>query len=405
MEEKPLAPLSESTTLLPDLMRRHAVKFVILLGIVSLFSDMTYEGARSITGPYLAVLGASAMAVGFVAGLGEFIGYSLRLVSGYLADKTGQYWPMTLIGYACNLFAVPLLAFANHWWFAAILIVLERTGKAIRTPSRDAMLSHACQRMGMGWGFGLQEALDQTGAMIGPLLVALVLYEKGGYHHAFALLIFPAIAALVFLLVARRLYPSPRTLEIPPSNLQINTLHRKAFWLYLSGAALVAAGYADFPLIAFHFEKTKVLSMVWIPIAYAITMGVNAVAAPLLGRLYDKIGFIVLLMVTFLSSLFAPLVFLGNFDCAMAGVILWGVGMGAHESLMRAIVGNMVPIDKRATAYGIFNMGFGLFWFLGSVLMGLLYDISIPLLVLFSILIQLMAIPVLWLVIRKPQTI
>ncbi len=393
--------LSNVVTPKLDLMRRSAVKFVILIGIVSLFADMTYEGARSITGPYLAVLGASAVVVGFVSGLGEFAGYGLRLISGYLADRTGQYWPITIIGFACNLLAVPLLALTNHWWVAAILIVLERTGKAIRTPSRDAMLSHACQRMGMGWGFGLHEALDQTGAMIGPLLVALVLYYKGGYHHAFAILLIPALVALTVLMIARKLYPSPRSLEIQQANLKTKNLHSKAFWLYLSGAALVAAGYADFPLIAFHFEKTKILPMVWIPIAYAIAMGVDGLAAPLLGRLYDRAGFIVLLIVTLISSLFAPLVFLGNFDYAIGGVILWSIGMGAHESLMRAIIANMVPIDKRASAYGIFSMGFGLFWFLGSVLMGILYEVSIPLLVLFSVLIQLAAVPILWLVMKE----
>ncbi|MBY0545559.1 MAG: MFS transporter [Gammaproteobacteria bacterium] len=386
-------------------MRPSAIKFVVLLGIVSLFADMTYQGARSITGPYLALLGASAVVVGFVAGFGELLGYSLRLVSGYLADRTGKYWSIMITGYVCNLLAVPLLALVNHWWMASILIILERTGKAIRTPARDAMLSHASQRIGMGWGFGLHEALDQTGAMAGPLLVALVLYYKDGYHYAFALLAIPALLAIIILLFARHLYPHPQSLDIPQVHLETKSLRdNKVFWIYLIGAGLVAAGFADFPLIAYHFEKTKVVSMVWVPIAYALAMGVDGVAAPLLGRLYDKYGFIVLIVVTVISCLFAPFVFLGNFSWAIAGVILWSIGMGAHESLMRAVVANMVPANKRASAYGVFNMGFGLFWFLGSVLMGVLYDISIPWLVAFSLLIQLSAIPILALVINKKES-
>ncbi len=384
----------------PDLMKKSAVIFVVLLGLVSLFADMTYEGARSITGPYLAVLGAHAAIVGFVAGFGEFIGYGLRVLSGYIADRTRRYWLITIAGYICNLLAVPLLALVNHWWWAAVLIVLERTGKAIRTPARDAMLSHAGDRMGMGWGFGLHQALDQTGAMMGPLLVAFVLYEKQGYHAAFALLLVPAVLALILLTLARRLYPHPQTLALPSTHLETTPFNSKIYRYYLIGAGLVAAGYADFPLIAYHFEKTKVLSMTWIPIAYAIAMGVDALASLLLGRLYDKIGFVILILVTLGACLFAPLVFLGNFSWALTGVILWAVGMGAHESLMRAAIVPMVPAEMRASAYGVFNAGFGISWFLGSVLMGVLYDISIPILVIFSVTIQLIAIPLLYKVMK-----
>ena len=149
-----------------------AWKFIILLGVVSLLSDICYEGARSISGPFLGTLQASAMVVGVVAGLGEFIGYALRLGSGYLADRTGKYWPITFVGYALNLFAVPLLALAGRWEIAALLLLLERLGKAVRTPARDAMLSHAATQVGRGWGFGFHEAMDQIGAVSGPLMVA-----------------------------------------------------------------------------------------------------------------------------------------------------------------------------------------------------------------------------------------
>ena len=190
-----------------------ALKFVVLLGVVSLFADMTYEGARSITGPFLALLGASGTAVGLIAGLGELIGYSLRLASGYLADRTGRYWAITLVGYGLNMLAVPLLALAGRWEVAAALIICERMGKAIRTPARDAMLSHATHRVGHGWGFGLHEALDQAGAVVGPLAVAGVLVAGGGYQAAFAMLLVPAAITLGLLLLARWLNPRPRDLE------------------------------------------------------------------------------------------------------------------------------------------------------------------------------------------------
>jgi len=376
-----------------------ALKFVILLGVVSLFADMTYEGARSITGPYLAILGASATAVGIVAGFGELIGYALRLVSGYISDRTGKYWTVTLVGYFVNLLAVPLLALAGRWEIAALLMVAERMGKAIRNPSRDAMLSHATQSIGRGWGFGLHEAMDQIGAILGPLIVAGVLYLRGGYRMSFAILLVPALLALAVLVVARALYPRPRDLEVASAGLKTKGFSR-VFWLYLAAVSLIAAGYVDFPLISYHFGKLSIVPKVWIPIFYAVAMGVDALSALFFGYLFDRVGLSILIVVSLLSFLFAPFVFLGGFYLALVGMTLWGVGMGAQESIMRAAIAGMVPMDKRSTGYGIFNAGFGLFWFLGSALMGILYDVSIPALIIFSVVMQLASVP-LFLLLRK----
>jgi len=369
-----------------------ALKFVVLLGVVSLFADMTYEAARSITGPYLALLGASGTIVGFVAGFGELIGYALRLVSGYVADKTGKYWGITIVGYGINLVAVPLLALAGRWELAAFFMIAERMGKAIRTPARDAMLSHATTEMGRGWGFGLHEALDQIGAMLGPLIVAFVLYFNGSYQSAFAVLAIPAVLAVSVLIAARVLYPTPRDLETGVAHIETEGLPR-VFWFYLAAATLVAAGYADFPLIAYHFGKTSTVPDVWVPVFYAIAMGVDALAALIFGRLFDRVGMSILIAAVLLSALFAPLVFQGGFYAAMGGMILWGVGMGAQESIMRAGVAEMVSPNRRGSAYGVFSTGFGLYWFLGSAAMGWFYDVSIPLLVAFSVGTQLLAIP------------
>ncbi len=339
--------------------------FVILLGVVSLFADMTYEGARSVTGPYLAVLGASATVVGIVAGFGELIGYVLRLVAGYLSDRTGRYWTFTLVGYVVNVLAVPCLALAGRWELAAALMIAERFGKAIRTPARDAMLSHATTAMGRGWGFGLHEAMDQIGALLGPLIVAAVLFRRDGYPTAFGVLLIPALLTLGVLVLARLLYPDPRDFEIGTPPLETQGFPR-VFWLYLVAIGLIAAGYADFPLIAYHFQKTSLTSEGWIPLFYAVAMGVDAVAALVCGRLFDHLGFAVLGGAALVSALFAPLVFLGNFRVAMLGMVLWGIGMGAQESIMRAAVAGMVPAARRGTAYGVFNSGYGLLWFAGT---------------------------------------
>lgn len=377
-----------------------ALRFVILLGVVSLLSDATYEGARSITGPFLAALGASGAAVGFVAGFGELVGYGLRLLSGFLSDKTKRYWAITIVGYSVNLLAVPLLALAGRWETAAALMIAERVGKALRTPARDAMLSHATSKMGRGWGFGLHEAMDQAGAVAGPLIVAWVLHARDGFRTAFAILLIPAVLALGTLAAARFLYPRPQDLEARAARLETAGFPR-VYWLYLGAVALVAAGYADFPLIAYHFQKSSVVSASWIPLFYAIAMGVDAAAALIFGWVFDRVGMATLALVSLLAALFAPLVFLGGFYPAMAGMALWGIGMGAQESIMRAAVAQMVSRDRRGTAYGIFNAGYGLVWFLGSALMGVLYDVSLPALIAFSVAAQLCSVPLFLMAARR----
>jgi len=376
------------------------VKFIVLLGVVSLFADATYEGARSITGPFLRSLGASATIVGIVAGLGELVGYALRLVSGYLSDRTRRYWTITLFGYFVNLLAVPALALAARWEMAAALIIAERFGKAVRNPPRDAMLSHATSEVGRGWGFGLHEALDQIGAVLGPLIVSAVLFLKGSYQSSFAILLVPAVMAISILVAARILYPTPRDMEAESEELTTRGFP-KVFWVYLAAVAFVAAGYADYPLIAYHFGKVSSVPRDWIPVFYSVAMGVDALSALFFGRFFDRLGIVVIIGAVLLSALFAALVFLGGFGLALVGVALWGIGMGAQESIMRAAVANMVPADRRGTAYGVFNTGYGIFWFAGSALMGYLYDISIPWLVAFSVGVQLVSIPILAVVKRS----
>ena len=379
-----------------------ALKFVIMIGFVGFFADMTYEGSRSITGPYLAVLGASGFIVGFVAGFGELLGYGLRLVSGRLSDKTGKYWPVTLFGYFIQMPAVPLLALAGSWQLAAVFIILERIGKAVRNPPRDVMLSHAASKIGRGWGFGVHEALDQSGALIGPLIAAWVFAVRGQYRPAFAVFLVPAVLTLCMIIGARLIYPRPEDLEARPPDVEVGGLPR-VFWLYLTGAVLVAAGFTDFSLAAFHFEKAGTIPSTWIPIFYSIAMATSGLGSLVLGRLFDRVGVIVLVPLTLITSLFAPLVFLGGFGVALAGTALWGLGIGVHESIMAAVVAGMVPPQRRASAYGLFDTGYGVFWFLGSALMGFLYDTSLPALIVFSMVVELAAIPLFILVSRRSQ--
>ena len=371
-----------------------ALRFVVLLGLVSLLADVTYEGARSITGPYLSLLGASAAAVGLVAGAGELIGYALRLASGVLADRTRRYWLLTIAGYTLNLGAVPLLALAGRWEIAAALMVAERTGKAIRTPARDAMLAQATKSLGRGWGFGLHEAMDQVGALAGPLFVAAALARSGRYQNGFALLAIPAALALVALLAAWRTLPRPEELEPRGGSLEGRSLPR-AFWLYAGACGLMAAGFVDFPLIAYHLKRATQTPDVSIPLLYALAMGVDAVAALAFGRLFDRFGVPVLMLGAALAAGATPLLYLGGLRAAVLGMALWGAALGAQESIVRAAVAGFAPPERRASAYGVFSFCFGVSWFAGSAAMGFLYGYSPAALVTLSVALQILAVAVL----------
>jgi len=369
-----------------------ALRFVLILGVANLFADMTYEGARSVSGPFLGVLGASAAVVGFTAGFGELVGYALRSITGLVSDKTGKYWAVTIIGYAINMLAVPALALAGNWPLAAGLMVAERTGRAIRKPATAAMLSFAGTQMGSGWAFGLNEALDQAGATVGPLIISLVLLRHGDYRAGFAALLIPAVLTIATVLAARHFFPNPRDLEAAHP-IQTKGFPR-SYWLYLLGAACVAAGVADFALIGFHFQKTGSVSAALTPVYYSIAMAMGAIGALIFGKWYDRIGLWSVIAAFLISSFFAPLVFLGGRWLALAGMVCWGIGMGAQDSLLKSIVAGLIPADRRGTAFGIFDTGFGIAWFLGSWSMGILYARSVPGLIAFSVGLQLLSLPI-----------
>src|SRR5213082_1848042 len=373
---------------------RSAFGFVLIIGIVNFFADLTYEGGRGIVGTFLGSLGASAAIVGFIAGFGELIGYALRSVSGYFADKTQKYWFVTFTGYAINMLAVPALALAGQWPLAAGLVVAERTGRAIRKPVVEAMLSHAGRSIGAGWVFGLNEALDQAGATIGPLLVALILFLKGGYRTGFGVLLIPALVCLGILVVARFLHPRPHELEEGTGHTFATTNLTCTYWIYLAAGSLIAAGFADFALIGFHFHKANTVPANMIPVFYAVAMASSALASIPLGRLFDRFGPNISLFAFLISAAAAPFVFLGTSITALIGMIFWGIGMAAQGSLLQAMLTGVIPPQKRSTAFGLFDTGYGIAWFVGSAVMGLLYDKSVLAVALFSVIVQLAALPI-----------
>jgi len=387
--------------------KRRAFNLIILFGLVSLFGDIVYEGSRSVNGPYLKLLAVNATTLGIIAGLGEFLGYALRLLSGYLSDKTKSYWLLTFLGYGL-LISVPLLSLTGIWQIAALFIILERIGKAIRSPARDTILSQASSQVGTGFGFGLHEAMDQIGAVVGPLIFTVIFVLTGKhqmgivkYQKGYAFLWIPFVLVMFCLVIARRRVPRPDALEAATEKVKIPDNLSRLFWLYTLFTFVTTLGFCSYILLAFHFKSANILSDAQIPLYYAIAMGIDGVAALSIGKLYDgaknrsnnhKAGLNLLItipLITLLMSLFA---FSKNHIFVIIGVLCWGVVMGIHETIMRSAIADITSLNKRGTGYGIFNATYGLAFFLGSVLLGFLYDRSLAFFIAAIIFIECLAL-------------
>ncbi|MEX0674749.1 MAG: MFS transporter [Gaiellaceae bacterium] len=379
----------------PTRNRLTPLRFVVLFGVVSALADFVYEGGRSIVGPYLATLGASATAVGVITGAGEAVALVLRLGTGMLADRTRRHWALSIGGYVLTVVSIPLLAVAKQLGAAATLVIAERFGKAVRTPARDTMIAHASARLGRGWGFGLHEALDQTGAFAGPLLVALVLALGGGFTGGFAVLAVPAVLTLAVVARLRAAAPDPIAYDPEPvasaADADQPALNGH-LGVYAAFTALTMLGYATFAVLAYHLHVRQVVPDWQIPLVYAVAMGVDGLTALAAGRLYDRVGLRGLVALPLLSAVVPILSFSTSAPLVWVGAAVWGAAMGIHESTMRAAVADLVPRARLATGYGAFTAIYGLAWLAGSATLGALYDYRVGAAVLFVLVVQAIAL-------------
>lgn len=368
-----------------------AFRFVLIMGLVNLFGDMTYEGGAAINGQFLAQLGATAAAVSIIAGGAEFLGYALRSVAGYVADRIHRYWAVAFVGYILNLFAVPAMALAGTWQIAAAFIVAERIGRAIRKPPEEAMLSYSTKTLGRGWVYALNTGLDETGATLGPLVAAIVLFFKGSYHMAYALLLISSVLALASLTAARINFPVPARLE--EGQVARATGFTRPYWLFVAAGTLFACGLMSYELVSFHLARTQLVSATSIPVLLAITTGIGVIANLILGRSFDRFGIVVVLVAVTLSAFFTPLAFSGSLIAFLAAMPLWAIGYATQDTLLKAIIAGLLPEGRRSLAFGLFYTGYGVGWLVGSTVTGLLYEHSRTALMAFAVVMQLASLP------------
>lgn len=364
-----------------------SVIVILIFGVISLFGDMVYESARSANPQYFQLLGIGAAKVGLVFGIGEFLGYFLRLVAGILSDKTQRPWLFMFIGYGM-LIAVPIMGLYYDWNILVVLILAERIGKALRNPAKDTVLSGVAQgEVGVGFAFGLQEALDQLGAFLGPLIFTAVFYFSGArgvgaYRQGYRLLAIPFVALMLFLFFAYRKVEGNRLLPDADTAGLRQQRFDPVFWLYTAFTFFATLGFVNFSTIGYHLKAANLFTDAQIPMLYAFAMVVDAVTALVVGRAYDKkkeqsgarAGLGVLIVIPVLSALLPLVSITQNKAVIVAGMFVFGVILGIHETIMRSAISDLTPYHKRGTGYGIFNGAYGLALLGGAASMGAFYE-------------------------------
>jgi MFS family permease len=399
-------------------LRRTAFRLILLFGLISLLGDIIYEGARGVNGPYLKTMGASAALVGLVAGIGELLGYLIRLLSGYFSDKTRAHWFFTIFGYSF-LMVIPMLALTGVWQFAAIFMVLERIGKGIRSPAKDTILSQATKQVGTGFGFAIVEFMDQIGATVGPLIFTFFFMSIGpgdrsiiDYQNGYSLMWFPFVVLMMVLFTAFFMVKNPEELEKDVVKKPQPDKITRTFWLYCIFTFVTTLGFLNFAIIGYHLKANNIVTDAQIPLMYALAMAVDAVIGLFIGRWYDRLkikfenehaGLLLLVILPAFTALIPLFSLSPRLPLILAGMVLWGIVMGTHETIMKAGIADITSIRKRGTGYGIFNMMYGIAIFIGSAAAGFLYDYSITLLVVIMILVELAAVPVFFVMRREVQ--
>ena len=365
-----------------------AVTVILLFGFISMFGDMVYESARSANGQYFNLLNINAAQIGLVFGIGEFLGYFLRLVSGVYSDQRGNHWLLIFLGYGM-LAVVPLIGFTMNWNLLIVLIIMERIGKALRSPAKDTILSAVAEKqVGIGLAFGLQEALDQIGAFVGPMIFTAVFLLSGKnsttqYQTGYRLLFFPYAMLMLFLVFVYTKIKQNQLVDKDEKKEFHSEQLKPIFWIYTAFTFFCTLGFVNFSMAGYHLKANRLFPDGSITMLYSGAMIVDAVTALVIGKMYDRMkirtekqtgGILVLMAIPLLTMLMPFFILSASRTWVVVGMILFGIIMGTHETVMRSAIADITPFHKRGTGYGVFNTSYGLALLVGAALMGWLYD-------------------------------
>ncbi len=385
-----------------------AVKVILIFGVISMLGDIVYETARSANGQYLSLLDISATQVGIVFGIGEFIGYVLRLVAGLISDRRGRHWTFIFLGYGM-LLVVPVMGLTMNWNLLIVLILMERIGKALRSPAKDTILSGVAenQTVGIGFAFGIQEALDQIGAFAGPLIFTLVFYLTGRngvveYQLGYKSLVVPFAILMIFLIYVYRKVKHDNLISTAVRSEYHHENHKPLFWIYTAFTFFCTLGFVNFATIGYHLKASNLMLDGTITLVYSIAMIVDAFTALLVGKYYDRLkiktgsrtgGILILIAIPVITVTLPILTLSKSGILIVMGMVAFGIVMGTHETIMRSAISDITPYQKRGSGYGVFNSSYGLALLCGAALMGLLYDMNMSgIIIAFTCMVELVAI-------------
>ncbi|KPJ60926.1 MAG: hypothetical protein AMJ46_04335 [Latescibacteria bacterium DG_63] len=347
---------------------------VYRLGFVSLFTDLSSQMIYPLIPAFLEGLGATKLLIGLIEGVAEGTASLVRMIAGALSDRLGKRKSFVFVGYSLSTVVRPFLFFANHWLVVFAVRFLDRVGKGIRTPARDALISDSVDPSRKGYGFGFHRGMDRLGAAFGPLLALLVLYlSDGNLRLVFLLSAVPAAVAVSVIGKVREIAP---VREAAGRLREKRRILGRPFVLFVLVIVIFTLGNSSNAFLILKAREVG-LSVAGIPLIWLTYNLVCSISSPLLGRFSDRVGRRPVILLSFLvySAIYAGLGFSSTVPAVWLLFACYGLYYGLSEGIFRAYIADLVESDKRATAYGLFNTAVGITLVPASLIFGALWDV------------------------------
>jgi MFS family permease len=349
------------------------------LGLVSMLMDVSSELIHSLLPLFLVTtLGVSTFAVGLIEGIAEATAMITKFFSGYLSDYVRKRKPLAVLGYGLAALTKPIFPLASSVGWVVFARFLDRVGKGIRGAPRDALIADITPPDLRGASYGLRQALDTVGAVLGPLLaVGAMLWLADNFRLVFWLAVIPAFGAVILLIVGVREPETPADGKPAGPGVTLADCKRlplRYWWVVALAAVMTLARFSE----AFLILRAQSVHMItaWIPLVMVLMSAVYAITALPTGILADRGHQRALLSGGLLALVVADLILASaaSVSQVLMGTAVWGLHMGLTQGLLAALVAETAPPDLRGTAFGIFSLVSGVALLVASALAGWLWD-------------------------------